>query len=177
MCQAHHGDGGSGTAPVSPGGVCRPVRGADVKCRDSQLEVQAPVNAVQGRRVVAGSQERGHTPHQAREQQESCGQQSLIRVPVKAPSSLTRRLSSKSWGWPLLGSTSVPQGIAPPTDALAGQRWWGETPHHTLCRGSSQGPTPHHYQLLRLCSGQGHSQKQTPPSPAGQSKPTHLGKT
>ena len=129
-------------SPVSPRAVCSPVRGADVKCRDFQLAVQAPVNAVQGRRVAAGSQERGHTPHQAREQWESCGQQSLIRVPVKAPPSLTPRLSSKSWGWPLLGSASVPQGIAPPTDALAGQRWWGETPHHTLCRGSSQGPTP-----------------------------------
>lgn len=53
----------------------------------------------------------------------------------------------------------------------------GETPHHTLCRGSLQGPCSPQLPTAQTVLWAGHSQKQTPPSPAGQSKPTHLGKT
>ena len=163
-------------SPISPRGVCSPVRGADVKCRDFQLAVQAPVNAVQGRRVAAGSQECSHTPHQAREQWESCGQQSLIRVPVKAPSSLTPRLSPKSWGWPLLGSTSVPQGTAPPTDALAGQRWGGgDTPSHPL-QGVLTGPHPPPLPTAQTVLWAGPQPETNPAQPCWPVKTHSLGK-
>ena len=48
LCQAQCGDSGSSTVPVCPRGACSPVRQADVKCTHSQLEVQAPMNAVRG---------------------------------------------------------------------------------------------------------------------------------
>lgn len=93
----------------------------------------------EGRRGVTGSHERGQSPHQAGEQRESCGQQSLIRVPAKAPSSLTPRLSSKS-----RVALSWSQHLSPRAQPRPLMPWLarsvGETPHHTLCRGSSQGP-------------------------------------
>lgn len=110
------------------------MRQADVKCACSQLTVQAPVNAMQGRRGVAGSHERGQSPHQAGEQRESCGQQSLIRVlprlhrpspPDSRPSagvalSWVQHLSPRAQPRPLMPWLARGVGETPPSHPLQG---------------------------------------------------------
>lgn len=141
LCQAHRGDGGSSTVPVCPRGACSPVRQADVKCTRSQLAVQAPVNAVRGGggslgvTSVARALIRPGNSGRAADSSHSSG--FLPRLHRSSPPD-----SRPSPGGPLLGSASVPQGTAPPTDALAGQKCGGNTPSHPLQGVLSRPPLP-----------------------------------
>ena len=131
-CARHTvGMAGAAQSRSVPVGACSPVRQADVKCTHSQLAVQAPMNTVRGGRGSLGVTSmaraliRPGNSGRAADSSHSSG--FLPRLHRPSPPD-----SRPSPGGPLLGSASVPQGTAPPTDALAGQKCGGNTPSHPL---------------------------------------------